>query len=162
MTSYDNKIANNDYCSDRYEPAEPSPLKTAFLSEWPHVYGIYNRTTFTNAEDFSTYSFAPSLTCVTADKVNAKAVLITTDEYVLAGGAVEETNNYLKKSYSYWTMSPAGFSVDHAESYRVDRYGSLNGDAVDNDYGVRPVITLNVNATIRSGEGTSANPYIIN
>ena len=160
MSTYASKLADNDYCSDRYEPAEPSPLKTALLSDWAHVYGIYNRTTFTNVEDFSTFSFAPSLTCVTSDKVNAKAALITADEYIISGGGIGEVNNYLRKSNSYWTMSPASF-FGGARSFGVYGDGSIDESDVNFARGVRPVITLKASATISSGEGTSQSPYVI-
>ena len=161
MTSYDSKIATNEYCSDRYEPEEPSPLKQSNYSPWTHLYGYINR----GGKVENTYQWSPSVSCTT-EKINTKAALITADEAVLAGSVgryvSSETpyNNYLKKSYSYLTMSPAGFN-GNATSYNVYNFGNINPYNVSSGYGVLPVITLKADVAISSGEGTSSNPYVI-
>ena len=165
MTSYDNKIATNEYCSDRTED-HSSQFYQMMGSGWTTLYGLYNRldlgdyATSGNDEDLATMSWAPSVSCTT-EKINSKVALITADEYILGGGAAGEANNYLKKSYSYWTMSPAGFADDKAESYYVYDDGFIAHSCVSEYNGVRPVITLNANLAISSGEGTALSPYVI-
>ena len=159
-TDYDNKIKNNTYCSDRYEPEEPSSLN--FLS-WTHLYGYRKRGEYKG----NRYQWSPSVSCTSGEEIISKVGLITADEYILGGGAgyylssKAPYNNYLKKPYYYWTMSPAGFRDDYARSYYVGDYGSIHDYDVSNDHGVRPVITLKADATISSGNGTSLNPYVI-
>ena len=166
MTSYDNKIVMNEYCSDRTEDHN-SPFYQMIGSRFTTMYGVYNRVDLggwdgSGQPDSSTFSWTPNVSCTT-EKINTKAALITADEYVLAGGGLlgDEINNYLKKSYYYWAMSPTGFQGDYAKSYRVDSYGDINGSDVDNDNGVVPVITLKADVAISSGVGTSEHPYVI-
>ena len=168
MTSYNSKIALNDYCSDRTEDHN-STYYQAFGSDYTTLYGIWNRLDFggwngqgePTAQQLAAMSWAPSVSCRAADKVNARSALITADEYVLAGGGAGDFSNYLVKDNSYWTMSPAGFDDGSAISYDVNSTGSISYDYVNYSYGVRPVITLNASATISSGEGTALSPYVI-
>ena len=171
MLEYDDRIVTNAYCSDRYEPVEPSPLrqKMFYGSTYIHLYGIWNRGDIVDGK-FMCY---PSISCNINDEVNAKAALITADEYVLSGGvgrfmSNEVSNNtYLAKIYEkYWTMSPSMVVLDRTVKSLVYTAGTFNADAdyVDNDYiviGVRPVITLKANTTTASGDGTSEHPYVI-
>ena len=167
MSTYANKLADNDYCSDRYEPSEPSPVKTALFSNYNHLYGMYNRLDIgdwngQSEPDISTFSWAPSITCATADATNTKAALITADEYILAGGGASNAiiNHYLNMEYSYWTMSPTGFD-GKAMSYSTDGNGYICDSDVESHAGVVPVITLKANNIIASGNGTSEHPYTI-
>ena len=182
MTSYDSKIATNEYCSDRTEDHTSAGYTGYFgNNDWTKLYGLYNRVNWGDydptdakyegennswndelyAQDIATVTLRPSVSCTT-EKINSKVALITADEYILAGGRLwEEVNNYLVKGYYYWTMSPAGFS-GNATSYSVSSYDYIGDDSVnDSSNGVLPVITLNANLAISSGEGTALSPYVI-
>ena len=91
--------------------------------------------------------------------------LITVDEIVLGGGLAGTANNifYLYTNQAYWTMSPTNFSGAIALVFDLNSGGSISyGNWVNNlEIGVRPVINLDANVTIISGDGTSSNPYII-
>ena len=110
-------------------------------------------------------------TTLTSSKGNKALVnpigLITADEVVMAGLVWGESaaGNYLYTGQHYWTMSPSSFYVGSSRSYvymfSVFSNGSLTGSNADGPYGVRPVINLSADVTVKSGNGTSTTPYEI-
>ena len=96
--------------------------------------------------------------------LNFSIGLITSDEVVLAGGfgGSTNTNYYLYTGQYYWTMSPYYFYIGgYSYVFYVFSDGHLSGSSVNGTYGVRPVINLDKNVTISSGDGTIDNPYVI-
>ena len=174
MTSYDNKIATNNYCSDRTEDKN-SAYYNILINEldWEYdhdlfaVYGVWNRFSYTNwdglseptEEQMSSIVVTPSVSCRNEDKVSKKTALITADEYILAGNGVVRNNCYLCGNDTYWTMSPSGYVLS-AYAMAAGNYLVIN-EYLSNSYGVRPVITLKANTTIASGDGTVEHPYVI-
>lgn len=83
--------------------------------------------------------------------------LITTEEYLKAGGI----NSYLNNNSYYWTLNTSNDN----KVYYIHSGGGINNDLGNNEslysYGVRPVIYLNSNVEFLSGDGTKENPYII-
>ncbi len=59
----------------------------------------------------------------------------------------------------YWTMSPFYVESSTAHMFYVRSNGSLRNIWPDSELGVRPVINLKADATIKSGNGTSSTPY---
>lgn len=94
--------------------------------------------------------------------LNYSIGLITTDELYFAGFKRNEDNldNYLYINKSYWTMSPAYYNGS-AYVYKVDENGRVVEDLVTNENGVRPVITVNGNTKISSGNGSIEKPFIL-
>ena len=93
--------------------------------------------------------------------------LITSDEVILAGGFGgvngSSSAHYLNTGQYYWTVSPSHYKVkgNTAGVYYVSSIGLLNGGWVYNLWGVRPVINLDKNVTISSGNGTIDSPYVV-
>ena len=91
--------------------------------------------------------------------------LITADEVAMAGGVYGQTNEsyYLYTNSAYWTMSPCSFNAanSYAGVFFVVSDGIPGNANVNGTIGVRPVINLASNVTIRSGNGTSSTPYEI-
>ena len=116
----------------------------------------------------------PSVSCRTDDIVSLKAALITADEYVLGGGGSYEygitfrnTENYLNDDYSgYWALSPLVYegAMDGWSIYVIndEASGVFSRNYSAGYTAVRPVITLKVNVSSSSGDGTSEHPYVIN
>ena len=158
--NYNRKIASNMYCSDRYIDTT-SQGKTELWTSYNPLYGVYNRLTFENKNDVSTYQWAPNVSCVSGDKIEVKAALITADEYILAGGGKNTVSNYLKKNnYVWWMMSPFGTPM-FTESYVILGDGSISYYRVSSTASVYPVITLKADLAVSSGDGTSSKPYVI-
>ena len=87
--------------------------------------------------------------------------LISADEVAFAGGVrgLSNTNYYLYTGQYYWTMSPFYVESSTAHMFYVRSNGSLRNIWPDSELGVRPVINLKADATIKSGNGTSSTPY---
>ena len=69
---------------------------------------------------------------------------------------------YLYNNANYWTISPHRFtSTGYAYTFRVHSGGNLGYTNVNDTSGVRPVINIASDVTIRSGNGTSSTPYEI-
>lgn len=79
----------------------------------------------------------------------------------MAGGVYDEINTsyYLNNNTDYWTMSPFYVESSTAHMFYVRSNGSLRNIWPDSELGVRPVINLKADATIKSGNGTSSTPY---
>ena len=71
--------------------------------------------------------------------------------------------SYTYSSYSYWTMSPRGFSVTNAAALEFGAlsvgYASYNW--VTGSYGVRAVINLKSDVQISGGIGTANDPFVV-
>ena len=86
--------------------------------------------------------------------------LITKNEVMNAGFDVFNNNSFLNFDDSYWTMSPAYYNGSDAYNFVVNK-NVINESKVTNSFSVRPVITLNKNVKIESGDGSLEFPYII-
>ena len=88
--------------------------------------------------------------------------LITMNELSLAGGYNLANNNfYLKIGVDYWTMTPCYIFENSARNHYVFYDGRVNYDNhVYTSYGVKPVINLKTNS-LKSGDGTINNPYVV-
>ena len=91
-----------------------------------------------------------------------KVGLISIDEVLNAGLPISDSqgdsNSYLTKNCSWWTMSPAGFKSSQANVWLLYYYGGANAYEVGGGFGIRPVINLKSNVVVM-GNGTSGNPY---
>ncbi len=88
--------------------------------------------------------------------------LLTADEAVLVGYTTSNANttSYLYNGYNYWTMTPAYFYSNKAYNYYINS-DLLNVSGVNEEYYVRPVITLKQDTVVLSGNGSTNTPYKI-
>ena len=102
---------------------------------------------------------------LTAQEVVLAGGYLTSDDDEYNGGASLITNEsyFLYYEKDYWTMSPYSFesSTDTAKVVYVDTQGTLRGGNVNDKKAIRPVISLNSNISIESGQGTRSKPYIL-
>ena len=152
---YDNKIADTGYCNDM------SKVNAEVFGAGDRLY-INKR---------------PTLRCPNKDidllskgnnKLTYAVGLLTWDEASFAGGSANYSNTdyYLYNGTQYWTMTPV-----HCHDFRAsvgvivsggDTYGDLYDNFVNYSNGVRPILSLKSDVTIRSGDGTETNPYVVN
>ena len=95
--------------------------------------------------------------------VNANVGLLTYDEVVYAGGYYNQSNSnyYLyNPSFSWWTMSTAGFGFGYSFVWYADTLGRIGLYSVGETRFIRPVLILNTN-TLVTGTGTSSDPFIV-
>ena len=88
--------------------------------------------------------------------------LITSDEVMYAGEKYGVTNKeyYLYSGKYYWTMTPYSYSIGVARAGSVNGYGSLSYFRVNDDFPVRPVVSLKSDA-ISGGSGTAESPFFV-
>lgn len=130
-------------------------------------YFINNYHTYFNGYARLVNSKEPSLICQepTADfggTYQQKIGLITADEVALAGGVFDQDNlnYYLANGESFFTMTGAEYYQYNAYIFSVNNNGRLQISKVNDQLGIRPVISLDKEVTV-SGSGTINNPYTI-
>ena len=69
-------------------------------------------------------------------------------------------NNAIRTWQNYWLGSPYAF-YNNASGAVVKERGGLNSDSVAYSYGVRPAISLKPGTRYSDGDGSMANPYIV-
>ena len=167
LTSYNDKLADEAFCSDRSIASG-----TGYTTDSYTFYGAYNR-----LQDNKT----PSLKCSQDNdkfkmsnesaKLDYPVGLILADEVAFAGGRAyyngeysPNSNYYLYDGMYFWTFSPSYFEPHHSKVHvwRVMPSGSLMPwyDVTDS-IGVRPVINLKANTLITKGDGSSLNPFVV-
>ena len=93
-------------------------------------------------------------------KLSYPVGLLTEDEARLAGGSSSSNRSYyLYTNKYYWLASPDNFNLNYAYEYYVYSSGFLSSANVDDARGVRPVVSLKPGTKIKSGNGTSDEPY---
>ena len=164
LSSY---IADNYFCNDRSLATNndgdghnlvPS---TYFSTDWRLSTSNSNKTISLTCDKQDKFSVSTS---IGNGKLTYPIALITADEIALAGGRTgyKNSNFYLRADNTYNTMSPSQFdsNAGTARVFYLYPAGDLsNWSNVHYAYGVRPVINLNSNVSITSGDGTMENPY---
>ena len=94
--------------------------------------------------------------------VNASVGLVTYDEMVFAGGykGFQNKEYFLYNATSYWTMSSSGGINNYAGDWGMMEDGNFYSYGTSGLHSIRPVINLKADV-MATGEGTNANPYII-
>ena len=167
LTSYNDKLADEAFCSDRSIASG-----TGYTTDSYTFYGAFAR-----LQDNKT----PSLKCSQNNdkfkmsnesaKLDYPVGLILADEVAFAGGRAyyngeysPNSNYYLYDGMYFWTFSPSYFEPHHSNVHvwRVMPSGSLMPwyDVTDS-IGVRPVINLKANTLITKGDGSSLNPFVV-
>ena len=162
-SSYDSKVIEGRFCSDSSGYREDAMQDNVFAS-FDRLASIYGKLMGLEMQEDVT----PTLKCPSTSEsyggtFRLKAGLITADELVLAGESFGVVgNSYLNSGDSYmyyWTMSPAGFRDGGASVW--GEYDILDGNGVDGNYAVRPVINVITDNGFTSGDGTAENAYVL-
>ena len=170
------KITDQIYCNDRTASTSEvaySPTNYTTLTSWnstgtQYYYGANGRVWNSPVSPDYKCPVADDKFTTTAAKGNGKLTypvgLITADELTFAGLPGGETNDsyYLYNEDSYWAGSPSGFnSGGIAYGSYVFRYGLLDSAYVDDNYGVRGVVSLSSESKLL-GSGTYDDVYTVN
>ena len=168
LKTYADKIADTVWCNDKTNVTDT----TYDPYGWnPNGYGYGTNATYYGAtqrlvsKSNSAGGTGPSLKCNgELSKITSKVGLITADEIAFAGSIFGNYNRstYLQENTEtnwWWSLSPYRFDGSYAFVWCVDS-GYLNNGNVDNDGGLRPVISL-ISSTNVTGDGTSENPFIV-
>ena len=143
LQEYDEYIAIDKYCND--------------YNKTDNLFNSYIRN-ITNK--------IPTFNCL-GENIGTKIGLITADEVIYAGGLYKENNTsyYLYNpniATSWWTMTPASGTETSMNPFLVNESGMIVDDVLGTlNRSIRPVINLSKDVAV-TGDGTVANPYIIN
>ena len=142
------------------------------------LYGSYVRFSSLDIKgDYKTYGSGPTLICpadndggklskfTVEDTKNGngnldyKIGLLTLDEIIYAGGK----NSYLNKNAgTYWPANPGYFEGNVVFSWLIRYDGLIGTVGMTGINALRPAIALKSNTTISGGNGTAANPFVVN
>ena len=170
LTLYENKIADTVWCNDKtiitdttYNPSNYSkPTGLGYGTN----YTIYSTTQRLVSTTNNAGGTGPSLKCNgELSKITTKIGLLTADELAFAGYAlnISNTTTYLQENATddlWWSLSPGVFDGGYANVWCVNGEDGLDYGYVDNDFAIRPSISLKSSVTA-TGDGTSENPYVI-
>ena len=137
-SSVTNKIQIGDFCNDKY----------------------------TNASKRITTSLTPIFTCPNdGNMLNLKVGLLTADEVVYSGALrqkkVSNTITYLNNNVFFWTLTPS--TSTYVFYWNVYSKYLRNNDQSSASFSAgRAVINLKSDVTVKSGSGTSTEPYVLN
>ena len=163
LSSY---IADNYFCNDRslasinYGDGH-NLVPTTLFSPYKRLYSDFNKSATLTCEKTDKFSVS---TNIGNGKLTYPIALITADEVSLAGGRYNYKNeDYYLRTNNYWfTMTPSNFNQygAFASVWYVHPAGTMYDlSDVGITIGVRAVINLNSNVSIKSGDGTMENPY---
>ena len=155
LKDYDSIIVNSKFCENfDYEEVKDESDNITSYSFVPYL----------NA----TNTYKPTLTCNTENIISNKIGLMSTEEFMLAGGAYSQETMYFYLYNSaitngWYTLSPVSYDNTNkiAKIFTIDKNGSLSvTDGLTNELAIRPIITINGNIEM-IGDGTKDNPYEI-
>ena len=159
LKTYEDYIVDSNFCLD----VEGGYATSTGTSASVYYYGPYQRI----GNDTSLYS--PTFTCSSSDILTEKIGLLSSDEFVYAGGAFRKTDTSIflldfGNSTRWWTLSPAYYDANQSKvgALMVLTTGSItdwiDSNTITNTGAIRPVITVNGDKEI-TGSGTSSDPY---
>ena len=89
-------------------------------------------------------------------RLNYKVGLLTIAEANLLNHV-----NARKSGQNFWTMSPRYYNSNYVSGRKVGAIGDIGSDNYVSSLGVRPMISLKTGLEYNSGDGSMANPYIV-
>ena len=89
-------------------------------------------------------------------KLTYPVSLINNEEWYNIG-----TSSLRQTGASYWGLSPSCFEYGFARVCSVSSGGSLDSNGVVNHYGSRPAVSLSTGAVISLGNGSEADPWVV-
>ncbi len=100
-----------------------------------------------------TFSKLEEATCFHTN-YDYKIGILTLDDYLEANA----NESYLNNGETFWTSN----KYDKNNSWFISNDGRISYENTFHKYGIRPVITIDGNSTIYSGNGSYDNPYLLN
>ncbi len=163
-------VVNTNFCIDN---SYKGPIETGY------EHTVYYFTPYLHV-GVDAHSFSPDFTCSNENIFTSRVGLLSAEEVLAAGGywQTKNENYYLfnqneSGNQTSWTMSGSYFSISEKQagvivynqdtendSDNVGLFDWVRGGNLTQNYGYRPVISLNGNVKVL-GDGTKDNPYQI-
>lgn len=157
-TGNEKYIADAIYCNDRSLSSGTGigTKKTTYTAQTRISNGQPTLKCANNSDKFT------KSTTIGNGKLTKMMGLITSDEVMYAGEKYGATNKeyYLYSGKYYWTMTPYSYSIGVARAGSVNGYGSLSYFRVNDNFPIRPVVSLKSDA-ISGGGGTAESPFFV-
>lgn len=157
-TGNEKYIADAIYCNDRSLSSGTGigTKKTTYTAQTRISNGQPTLKCANNSDKFT------KSTTIGNGKLTKMMGLITSDEVMYAGEKYGATNKeyYLYSGKYYWTMTPYSYSIGVARAGSVNGYGSLSYFRVNDNFPIRPVVSLKSDA-ISGGGGTMNEPFVV-
>ena len=180
--TYGGYLEDTAWCADRsiYSKGGFNPNGGAYTGEW-YDYGIvfnsmakYNLNIFNDNPNRIDKTNTPELTCsnpndyltVANNKLTYPIALLTMGEGNLAGGLASNVSNennnnfYLYNGNQYWLLSPSIY-IGNGEVGVITAQGRMTSSGYQNNWGIRPALSLKAGIKISGGNGSPSSPYII-
>jgi len=166
LSDYSVYLADAGFCNDRSIAQKPNMWG---IDDTALGYGD-NGTSYGVSQRLDAFNYANPIfkcpqnddlfTLTTSNKgnraLNRPIGLISLDEVIYAGGAIEmSTDNYLTNG-DYWFMFGSRYT---GSIYAM--WDFIDSESIDDPFDVRPVINLKSNVEIISGNGDEETPYVI-
>ena len=163
LISYDEKISYDiSFCNDRASENKDGGFgnnNTIFKG---------NVRTNKKLPSFKCENMSNDLFTTNSEKYGNKLLknpigLITIDEAIYSGVSNNTPNysNFLHNGTTYWTITPISYTSGNASSYEIVYNCSISSSNVVGRHELRSVTALNSKAIVTSGDGSLANPYIV-
>ncbi len=170
--NYENDLEDAIFCNDRsyYSGSLKGKDSNAAADTNTSIHGPYARNVIKNASN----NLDPLLDCINQndaftkdDNVNGNAKLkhkiglITDDELTMAGTGRHgnDSTAYLYSGEYAWTISP--FEFDNNSSNMFRWYVGQGAYDVDDEFALRPLVSLKAGIEFMGGTGLSTDPYIV-
>ena len=152
LEDYDDYIEDTIFCNDRSIRA---------LNGWNPDGGMTNATL-----QFKEYSVTSDLSCTnTTDQfsVSNNNAKLTYKVGLMSAPEMNILNNSNARQtrQSYWLASPGSFYGNYADGRDVFAGGAMIGYSVSYALGVRPAVSLTPGTLYSDGDGSMANPYVV-
>lgn len=164
LSSLTNKISSNaGYCNDRTSNDDNGGVGNTITHFSAYKRIVNDKKPSFKCNNESKDLFTTSTNTYGNNKLSQPIGLITGDEVAYAGNVLYQYNhtNYLKNGYNYWTMTPSYYSGGLVLLNNLYDRGNFSDNFTFNAYGVRPVISLNSKAIVKSGDGSLTTPFIV-
>ena len=156
LISYTNKLEDAGWCHDMSTDISTDSSTDHLFDKYFNILEQLSPPTFSCPSKFLLKVSAAS----TSARLKYPISLLSGDEAIFAGNNFC-SSSFLTNGVGWWTLSPSTFDVVDGSIEMIYVRDSGDLDWNGGDYSVRPVISLNLNTRLVSGNGTSETPYIV-
>ncbi len=153
LLAYGDYIEDTIFCNDRSQA-------NANTNVWNPNGGTTNDLNFINSQvitDLSCENETDRFSTLNSKaKLKYPVGLISTPER-----NISNNSSIRGTGQNYWTISPYSFVSSNARGRCVLSTGGLDGYSISGSIGVRPVLSLKPGTEYVSGDGSMANPYVV-
>lgn len=162
MTSFTKYLENTPFCGSRkfdgYETTGWYP--TGDLSNRTPEFDYYVLTCPNSLDQYTLSVAAGGTAGFGNNSLTYPVGLLSVQEVNIAWDSKNRTS-YLGSGNRYWTLSPIDYWINCAGVATVGTSGGEGSSKMEDDFGVRPVVSLKGTTSYITGDGSADYPYLI-